>query len=93
MAELPATASETFEIVQSVVSFDYFQPTEFIAVDFNETAPWSERFETLDYGSLNFVESMGSILIFCALQVLFTLITTFFLCFGGCNKCCCKRAK
>ena len=65
MADLPATAAESFEIMQEVVSFDYFQPTEFVSVDFTETSPWSEKFDTLGYGSINFVEGMGSILVFC----------------------------
>ena len=91
MAELPATASESFEIMQSIVSFDYFQPTDYITIDFTETAPWSEKFDTLGYGSINFVDGMGSILVFCIILVLYAIITAIFSCFGC--PCCCRRAK
>lgn len=77
--------------MQGIVSFDYFQPTEFVAVDFTETPPWSDAFDELGYGSINFVEGMGSIIIFCFFQVVYAIITAMFSIFR-CG-CCCKRAK
>ena len=91
MADLPASAAESFEIMQGIVSFDYFQPTEFITVDFTETPPWSERFDILDYGSINFVEGMGSIIVFFTVQILYGITSVFFACFGF--GCCSKRIK
>lgn len=65
MAELPATAQESFTIMQDVVSFDYFQPTSYVEIDFTEMPSWNEGFESIGYDSINFVEGMGSILVFC----------------------------
>ena len=47
-----------------IVSFDYFQPTDYIDLNFTETPAYTENFEMLGYESLNFVEGLGSIIIF-----------------------------
>ena len=62
--ELTADAHQTFEIMIGIVSFDYFQPTEYIDFNFTETPAYTENFEMLGYESLNFVEGLGSIIIF-----------------------------
>ena len=92
MAKIPASALESFEIMQSVVSFDYFQPTSYIEVDFTEMDPWTENFAELGYDSINFVEGMGSIIIFCSWQVIYAIITILFYVMN-CNRCCCNKAK
>ena len=57
-----------------IVSFDYFQPTDYVDIGFTEMPFWSEKFDWLGYGSINFVEGMGSILIFAFFQILIGLI-------------------
>ena len=44
-----------------IFSFDYFPLTDLIDFGFTETEPWSENFVWLDFESINFMESMGSI--------------------------------
>ena len=71
---LPANALQQFDIMIGFVSFDYFQPTEFYDVGFTPMPFWPPNFDWLGYGSINFVEGLGSILIFAFIQVLFGLI-------------------
>ena len=61
---LPANALEMFDIMISIVSFDYFAPTDYFDFGFSEMPPWSPNFEWLKYESINFCDGMGSILIF-----------------------------
>ena len=58
----------------SIVSFDYFQPTEHIDFGFSEMEPWSENFDLLDYSSINFIDVMGSILISAILLILYVFV-------------------
>ena len=58
----------------SIVSFDYFEPFEYLDVGFTEVGSWSVRFEWLGYESLNFIQGLGSIVIFVTLQILTILI-------------------
>ena len=67
---LPANAHQQFDLMISFVSFDYFQPSEYINFGFSEMPSWSERFEWLGYDSINFVEGMGSIIIFALFSFL-----------------------
>ena len=60
---LPANALQWFEIMISVVSFDFFSPTEYFDIGLTETEPWSTNFAWLGYESVNFIEGMGSILL------------------------------
>ena len=43
-------------------------------MNFTETPAYTENFEMLGYESLNFVEGLGSIIIFAFFQILFVLI-------------------
>ena len=61
----------------SVVSFDYFSPTEYVTVDFTETDAYTENFATLGYESSNFVEGMGSIIIFAFIQIIMIILILF----------------
>lgn len=74
---LPANALEVFDIMIGIVSFDYFQPTEYFDFGFSEMPPWSTNFEWLGYGSISFVDGMGSILVFAIIQILTFLIVIF----------------
>ena len=47
----------------SIVSFDFFSPTEYFDIGLTETEPWSTNFAWLGYESVNFIEGMGSILL------------------------------
>ena len=60
---LPANALQWFEIMISIVSFDFFSPTEYFDIGLTETEPWSTNFAWLGYESVNFIEGMGSILL------------------------------
>ena len=72
--EMTADVYQIFEIMISIVSFDYFQPTEYIDLNFTETPAYTENFGMLGYESLNFVEGLGSIIIFAFIQIFFVLI-------------------
>ena len=72
--ELPANARTCFDIMVTVVSFDYFPITEVIDFNFTPTEPWSTSFEYLDYGSVNFLEGMGSIALFIWIGALYVLL-------------------
>ena len=74
---IPANAKQQFDIMIGVVSFDYFQPTEYIDMGFTDMPAWSERFDWLGYGSINFVDGMGSIIIFAFAQILFIILALF----------------
>ena len=58
---LPANSIQVFEILISVVSYDYYQLFDHWDVGFTPTDPFSINFEVLGYGSLNFLEGLGSI--------------------------------
>ena len=75
--DLSSNALQTFDIMISVVSFDYFQPTEYLEVDFTETDAYTENFATLGYESSNFVEGMGSILVFAFIQIIMIVLIVF----------------
>ena len=64
---LPANVLQTFDIMIGIVSFDFFQPTDYFDVGFTEMPYWSPNFDMLGYGSVNFVEGMGSIIVFAAI--------------------------
>ena len=70
---LPANALQSFDIMIDIVSFDYFSPTDYFEFGFSEMPPRSEQFEWLKYETINFVDGMGSILIFAILQILLIL--------------------
>ena len=57
-----------------VASFDFFSMTEYIDFKFTPTEPWSDGFEKLSYETLNFMDGMGSILIFIWIGIVITII-------------------
>ena len=85
---LPANALQVFDIMIGIVSFDYFSPTDYVDMGFSEMPAWSPNFEWLGYESVNFVDGMGSILIFAIYQFLFLLLA-FGLAF--CKVKCCQK--
>ena len=54
-----------------IVSFDYFEPFEYIEVNFTEVWAWSPNFAWLGYESVNFLIGLGSLAIFASLQLVF----------------------
>ena len=79
---------EMFEIMIEVVSFDFFQITEYVDLGMTETDPWSPNFEILCYETVNFIEGMGSILLtglFIAITGLITMILFICKCKTSCK--------
>ena len=96
LIEIPYTnfTQIAFDLLIKVVTFDLLDPQNYITWNFVESKPWNERFEYLDYGSANFVENFGSLLIFFFLlvfqgmisMILFKLISTGYLKSKCCNS-------
>ena len=70
---LPANALQAFDLMIQIVSFDYFEFTDVIDLKFSPTEPWSIPFDNLDYGSINFLESLGSIAFYIWIGFLYVL--------------------
>ena len=64
---LPANVLQTFQVIISVVSFDYFAPFNYLDAGFTEVWPYSSNFEWIGYQSVNFLLGIGSIGIFATL--------------------------
>lgn len=65
--EVAANVLQQFQIMITIVSFDYFEPFEYIDAGFSDAWAWSDNFAWLDYESVNFAPSIGSILVFAAI--------------------------
>ena len=98
--QLPATSIQIFDILVQIVSFDYFPLTEVWDFGFTPTEPWSLRFVNLQYETVNFIEGLGSIMIFIWLGALFLIIVvtrkvlvkrTRMLEVEDCRSCCCRK--
>ena len=61
---MPANVHQIFQNLISMVSFDYFSPTDYYDFGFMETSSWSPKFEWFGFESSNVIESLGSISIF-----------------------------
>jgi len=73
------------------VSFDLYAPADYIDFGFTETDPYSENFEWVGYSTTNFIECLGSIVIFLFLLVLKNLLSLFMMLLGLIRvNCCCK---
>ena len=72
--QLPSNALDLFEIMFIVVSFDFFPVSDIIDFGFSPTDPWTENFASLGYESINFIEGMGSIILFIWVGFLFVWI-------------------
>ena len=70
---LPANLLQSFQLMISFVSFDYFPPFDYLDADFTEVWSWSPNFEWLGYDSVNFLVELGSILVFAIIQFIFVL--------------------
>ena len=85
---MPANVHQIFKILISIVSFDYFSPTDHYDFGFMETSSWSPNFEWLGFESSNVIESLGSLSIFCFKYLGVLLIA---LGLGVCGKTCCGK--
>ena len=56
---LPANAMTLFEVIVSIVAFDFFPLAN---PGFTETDPFSAKFDWFGFGSVNFVEDLGTFL-------------------------------
>ena len=72
-----------------VVSFDYFPIHEVFDFGFTETKAWSLKFYYLDYESVNFIEGMGSIILFMWLGAVYLGLV--FLLFLICKNFQCRK--
>ena len=71
---VPAKALEIFSFLVSIFSFDYFEFTEVVPMNFTPTEPWAFGFEMLDYGSRNVLELMGSVVIIMWIGFIYLVI-------------------
>ena len=71
---MPANVHQIFQNLISMVSFDYFSPTDHYDFGFMETSSWSPNFEWLGFESSNVIESLGSLSIFSCIYLLVLLI-------------------
>ena len=72
-----AETQAIFVVLLACVTYDFLPITDIYDFGFTETDPWNPRFESLGYGSSNFIDSLGSITVFiCYLlfRILFSLI-------------------
>ena len=84
---LPANSMQAFEIMASVVSFDYFEVFDHWDVGFTPTDPFRVNFEWLGYESLNFLEGMGSISILILVGLAYILLMIVLRAFKCNQKC------
>ena len=61
-----------------IVSFDYFPIHDYFDFGFTETEPWSIKFLELGYETVNFIEGMGSIILFIWIGVAYLAIVVLF---------------
>ena len=71
-----------------VVSFDFFQPSAYIDFNFTEMPSWSTNFEWLGFDSINFIDCLGSIIIFAIFFILWFMIGLILLPMRFCCNCC-----
>ena len=88
--QLPAKSIQIFELVVQIVSFDYFPFTEVWDLGFTPTAPWSEQFVFLEYETVNFIEGLGSIMIFFWLGAIYLIMVLIAKVLNK-QSCCCKK--
>ena len=72
--KMPANVLQQFQVMISVVSFDYFPPFEYVDVGFSEAWAYSPNFEWIGYDTINFMVGLGSIIVFAAIELLIILI-------------------
>ena len=73
---LPANSMQAFEIMASIVSFDYFPVFDHLDVGFTPTDSYRVNYEWLGYESLNFLEGLGSISVMIVLGIIFVIVIT-----------------
>jgi len=75
---VPAKAYFIFDLLIQIVTFDFFNPTDYFDFGFSETDPYTDNYDWLGYGSINNVECLGSILVFQFLVISSWIITLLF---------------
>ena len=71
---MSANVLQIFQIMISIVSFDYFSPNDYIDFKFTKTPSWSPNFELLGYKTCNYFISLGSIAVFATLQLMIVIL-------------------
>ena len=85
---LPHSCWKIFGVLIQVVSFD-FLPYPYggiIDFGFTETDAWSTNFDYLGYGSINFIENMGSIMLWSTILLVQGLLVALFNIVGPCRR-------
>ena len=72
--KIPPNALELFEVMFTIVSFDFFPLSDFVDFGFSPTEPYTKNFEYLGYETINFIEGMGSIILFIWIGSILILI-------------------
>ena len=67
-----------FDFMIEIVSFDYFPIHDIFDFGFTETEPWSIKFLELGYETVNFIEGMGSIILFIWIGAAYLAIVVLF---------------
>lgn len=67
---LTDNAQFLFNLIQSVVGFDIFDPNQYIDFGFTETVSWFERFSDCGYEGQNYFKNIGGVATFMHLLIL-----------------------
>lgn len=65
---LPSTTTALFEILLSIVSFDFWPLPD---PGYTETEPYNEKLDSFGIDNTNFVMGLGGFLIYCIILVIF----------------------
>ena len=61
---LPGSCYFIFDLLILMVTFDYLPVADILPLGYSPTDFWNERFDWLGYNSVNFVENMGSLILY-----------------------------
>lgn len=70
---LPGNTQPLYSYIQSLTSFDFYNPIDTLSnwFGFSETDPYSDNFDSLGFGSINYYDSIGGLIIIIAVVTLF----------------------
>ena len=68
---IPATAMDLFKILVMIVAFDFFDMYEYVDPGFTPTDPYSDKFDWFGFGSCNYVEGLGTVILLLCFYLIF----------------------
>lgn len=79
---LPGNTQPLYSYIQSLTSFDFYNPIDTLSkwFGFSETDPYSDNFDSLGFGSINYYDSMGGLIIIIASVTLFQVLAPLLQC-------------